>query len=405
MQALTDSAIARLVFELTWNGDGVRHTVRRHAERASLWRDIFPGRLDAALIGCGAGAQVAERFVPGSLIPAFAAQRVVTLAERDWDQALISGMTVMATPGRYYPQGVLWRAGLGGIYKQSRDPVRVVAIGNGTITVDLNHPLAGRPLAVSVAVEEVLADRQGDQGGRLNDWPALLTSGPGIEARREGGRPDFLAGDALTPIDCGDDAIFYAVDRMVGHVDRVAARELARLHGGLVGDGMAVLDLMSSLETHLPAAARPGAVTGLGMNANELAANPRLSERLVHDLNRDPRLPFGAERFDVVMCALSIEYLRHPLAVAGEVARVLRPGGRFVVSWSQRWFPSKAVRIWTDLHPFERVAFVLDLLERSGRFRALESFSVHGLARPDDDPHVGADPMSDPIFAVWGERA
>lgn len=405
MLALTDTAIAHLALDLAWDGDGVRHTARRHGERASLWRDIFPGRLDAALIGRGAGEQVAEAFAPGSLAPAFTARRVVTIAERDWDGALFHGITVAATPGRYYPQGVLWRAGLGGIYKQSRDPLRVVAAGDGMITVDLNHPLADQPLTVAVAVEEVIADRQGDQGGRLNDWPALLTSGPGIEARREGGRADFLAGDALTPIDASDDAIFYEVDRLVGHIDRVAARELARLHGRLVGDGMAVLDLMSSIETHLPASTSPGSVVGLGMNTNELAANPRLTRALVHDLNRDPMLPFAADSFDVVLCALSIEYLRNPVAVAGEVARVLKPGGRFVVSWSQRWFPSKAVRVWSDLHPFERVGMVLDIIERSGRFKALESFSLHGLARPDDDPHIGADPMSDPIFAVWGERA
>lgn len=405
MLALTDTAIAHLVLDLAWDGDGVRHTARRHGEKASLWRDIFPGRLDAALMGGGVGARASEAFAAGSLVPAFSPRRVVTIGERHWDRGLIPGAEVVAKPARYYPQAVLWKAGIGGVFRQSRDPLRVVAVEDGAITVDLNHPLADQELRVSIAVEEVIADRQGDQGGRLNDWPALLTSGPGIEARRPGGRADFLAGDALTPIDCADDAIFYAVDRMVGHIDRVAARELARLHGRLVADGMAVLDLMSSVETHLPADRRPASVTGLGMNANELAANPRLTHAIVHDLNRDPRLPMAAESFDAVLCALSIEYLRDPLAVIGEVARVLKPGGRFVVSWSQRWFPSKAVRIWTDLHPFERVGMVLDLIERIGRFEALESFSLHGLARPDDDPHIGADPMSDPIFAVWAERA
>ena len=37
---------------------------------------------------------------------------------------------------------------------------------------------------------------------------------------------------------------------------------------------------------------------------------------------------------------------------------MLRPGGRFIVTFSDRWFPPKAIRVWTRLH------LVLDYFRR-----------------------------------------
>ena len=41
-------------------------------------------------------------------------------------------------------------------------------------------------------------------------------------------------------------------------------------------------------------------------------------------------LPFGGDRFDVVFCAFSFLHYPHPERVFGEIARVLKPGGRFI---------------------------------------------------------------------------
>ena len=56
-------------------------------------------------------------------------------------------------------------------------------------------------------------------------------------------------------------------------------------------------------------------VTGLGMNADELAANGALHRRLVQDLNATPSLPFETGSFDLVTCALSVDYLTRPMEV------------------------------------------------------------------------------------------
>lgn len=198
-----------------------------------------------------------------------------------------------------------------------------------------------------------------------------------------------------------DDAAFYIHPRIVDHLDRTALDQWHTLTGRFVANGMAVLDLMASHDSHLPRSIQPTRLAGLGMNATELDANPRLTERIVHDLNTDSSLPFGDAEFDVVLCALSIEYLARPEAVLRETARLLKPGGTCVVSFSERWFPPKAVNPWPTLHPFARVAWVLRHLQRAG-FTELHAESLRGLPRPADDKYIRQTPFADPLYAVWG---
>jgi SAM-dependent methyltransferase len=198
-----------------------------------------------------------------------------------------------------------------------------------------------------------------------------------------------------------DDAAFYAPPRIVDHLDRTALEQWRVLTGRFVTNGMAMLDLMASHDSHLPDDVHPARFAGLGMNAAELSHNAKLTECIVHDLNADTTLPFTSGEFDVVLCALSIEYLVRPEAVLHEVARVLKPGGTCVVSLSERWFPPKAVNPWPTLHPFARVAWVLRHLQRTG-FTTLHTESLRGLPRPADDKHIRQTRFADPLFAVWG---
>lgn len=198
-----------------------------------------------------------------------------------------------------------------------------------------------------------------------------------------------------------DDAAFYAQPRIIDHLDATALREWRALTGRFIGNDMTVLDLMASHDSHLPDAVHPLRLAGLGMNAAELAHNAKLTERIVHDLNVDTALPFASGEFDGVLCALSIEYLARPEAVLREVKRVLKPGGTCLISFSERWFPPKAVVPWPTLHPFARVAWVLRHLQRAG-FRDLHTESLRGLPRPSDDKYIAQTKLSDPLYAVWG---
>jgi SAM-dependent methyltransferase len=243
-----------------------------------------------------------------------------------------------------------------------------------------------------------------EHGGRRNDILEEIANGPGMQVRRQGGEPtDFLADDPFKRLDGSNDAYFYALARMTDHLDRVALAQLQALYGSLVEPKTTVLDLMSSINSHLPTFLQ-ARVTGLGMNRDELEANPLLDQRLVHDLNQNPKMPFPDASFDAVVCTVSVEYLTQPFAVFREVARVLRPGGQFIVSFSNRWFPPKAIDLWHNLHEFERSALVLEYFLESGEFEALETFSVRGLPRPEDDAHISVSTYSDPLHAVWGRR-
>lgn len=143
--------------------------------------------------------------------------------------------------------------------------------------------------------------------------------------------------------DPSPDTAFYAQPRFVTHIDDGAVRAVGELYAELGVDGV-VLDLCSSWVSHFDVP--PGELVGLGLNADELAANPALASHVVQDLNVDPGLPFADARFDDAVCCVSIDYLVRPVEVMAEVARVLRPGGRFVVTFSNRMFPTKAVRGW-----------------------------------------------------------
>ena len=187
------------------------------------------------------------------------------------------------------------------------------------------------------------------------------------------------------------DRIFYAVPRLVTHIDDPAIAGVGDLYEELgVPDGD-VLDLMSSWISHLHSA--PRSLTALGMNAEELAANPMATDRVLKDLNADPALPFPDGSFDSVLCCVSVDYLVRPLEVFTDVHRVLRPEGRFICTFSNRLFPTKAIRGWLYATDRQRVTIVEEYFRTSGPWNEIRS-----VQRIPEGP-------SDPLYAVWGVRA
>jgi SAM-dependent methyltransferase len=197
--------------------------------------------------------------------------------------------------------------------------------------------------------------------------------------------PGFFARDDPSP-----DASFYAPPRLVAHIDDRAIAAVGALYTELGLDGE-VLDLMSSWISHF--AHPPRRLVGLGMNATELAANPMLAEFVVHDLNAEPALPFPDASFDAVTCCVSVDYLTDPIPVFREVARVLRPGKPFVVTFSDRCFPTKAIRGWLRTDDEQHLQVVNAYFALAGGFGP-----VRGQLRTL--PGRG-----DPLYAVWAARA
>ena len=186
--------------------------------------------------------------------------------------------------------------------------------------------------------------------------------------------------------DPSPDAIFYVVPRMVVHIDDATIAALTAWYAEVLAPGADLLDFMSSWVSHLPPEEelRLGRVVGLGMNAEELAANPRLTSWDLHDLNANPCLSYEDGAFDAAFCAVSIQYLVRPVEVMAEVARVLRPGGRVAIATSHRCFPTKAIRAFHVMPPAERLRAIALYLERAGGFEP---------AQVVDRSPAGADPL------------
>jgi SAM-dependent methyltransferase len=149
--------------------------------------------------------------------------------------------------------------------------------------------------------------------------------------------------------------------------------------------GGAVLDLMSSWVSHLPVDVSYGRVMGLGMNADELAANPRLDGWVVHDVNAEPRLPFADGEFDGATCCVSIDYLVQPVAVLRDLARVLRPGAPLVVTFSNRRFPTKVIALWEALDDAGHLQLVGQYLREAGGWDAIVALDRSPVA---GEPHI-----------------
>jgi len=171
-------------------------------------------------------------------------------------------------------------------------------------------------------------------------------------------------------VDESPDAEFYAAPRFVLHIDEATVAALTALYREELPAGARVLDLMSSWVSHLPPEVPYAHVSGLGMNAAELAANPRLHDAAVQDLNREPVLPYADASFDAVLCAVSVQYLTRPVEVFRDCARVLRPGGKLVIATSHRLFPTKAIAAWRSLGPDDRMRLLAGYVARAGGFGA-----------------------------------
>ena len=190
------------------------------------------------------------------------------------------------------------------------------------------------------------------------------------------------------------DALFYSEPRLVVHIDDHAIRAIGKYLSEALPPGGAILDLMSSWRSHLPEGQVMENVVGLGLNRVEMRENPQLYDAVVHDLNFNPALPFRDRVFDATILTVSVQYLTRPEQVFSEVARVLKPGARFHVIYSNRMFPTKATAIWKALSDGDRAKLIGAYFRRSGGWGNPEALDI--------TPRVGG--YSDPVYVVSAEK-
>ena len=201
-----------------------------------------------------------------------------------------------------------------------------------------------------------------------------------------------LPPEAFQKQDSYNDSDFYETARLVTHIDSAATQALTAFYRVNLPAGDTILDLMSSWVSHLPPEMTFSEIIGQGMNAEELGANNRLTRSFVQDLNRTQILPLETGSCGAALCCVGVQYLQHPLEVFAEVLRVLQPGAPFIVSFSNRCFPSKAIAIWRSLDTGGHASLVRLYLERAG-FHTITTEVLRSGS------------TSDPLIAVTGRRS
>lgn len=201
----------------------------------------------------------------------------------------------------------------------------------------------------------------------------------------------LLQENQRTKLDDTDDTLFYLSPRFVTHVDQGFISRLTDLYRQRLRPDMVIFDMMSSWVSHLPEEVKYARIEGHGLNAEELERNPRLDRYFVQNLNQNQQLPYPDNTFDAVLNTVSVQYLQYPEAIFQEIARILKPGGIAIVSFSNRMFFQKAIQAWREGSELDRVSLVKNYFADSGKFSKPEVISHR--------PWLG-----DPFYAVIGQK-
>jgi Methyltransferase domain len=397
---LHERTVASIEFSLSWRSSAIDHTDCFFARKVNFYRDIFPEKITDLLMGKRSEDTIEIPSITKEIVPPYAQDNEFPIEQRQFDRLYSMPMKIEPRFGRFYPKGLL--KAIPGVFKGNIEPFRCTGISDSEITVDFNHPLSQKDGNLSVLIKNV--DRKsGEIGGSCTDWLELVTSGPGMQTRCRRNPTDFFSDNPFERINENEDSIFYTEPRLVTHIDDTAISVIRHIYGQTLKNGLKVLDLMSGWRSHIPQNFKLESLIGLGLNREEMLQNPQLTGYVIHDLNRDP-LPFTDNEFDAVICTVSVEYLIRPFEVFREIARILKTGGYFIVTFSNRWFPPKVIRIWTELHDFERMGLVLEYFLQTGLYRNLKTFSMRGLPRSEGDRYYLEMSCSDPVYAVWGQK-
>jgi len=199
--------------------------------------------------------------------------------------------------------------------------------------------------------------------------------------------------DMFERMDDSEDMLFYEFPRKVVHIDEPAIAAAGQFMAETFPPHGVLFDLMSSWRSHLPSGFVKQRMIGLGLNAEEMADNPDLDEYVVHNVNVDPKLPFPDNHFDGAVVTVSVQYMIRPLETFAEVRRVLKPGAPFIVFFSNRMFPTKAIRVWQMIRDGRRAELVRLYFQFAEGF---EEAVVHDLS-----PNPG---VTDPLYAVCARK-
>ncbi len=166
--------------------------------------------------------------------------------------------------------------------------------------------------------------------------------------------------------DISDDDLFYAQPRFVQHLDFKFRSRLSKLYQELLVPSYVVVDLMSSWVSHLPDGISFKEVIGHGLNSSELKANKRLDRFWIQNLNTNFSLPLKKESVDAFLIVAGWQYLQYPEDIAHEIYQILKPGGKLIVSFTNRAFWQKSPYIWKFGDHKSHIEYIKSILIAQG---------------------------------------
>jgi hypothetical protein len=195
--------------------------------------------------------------------------------------------------------------------------------------------------------------------------------------------------------DQGADTSFYAVPKLVYHIDEPAVASLTQYYRNTIKDGSDVLDICSSWVSHYPLEFPDtmGKISATGISTLELQFNDQLTGGYKQaDLNVETKIPYPDNSFDVVTCVVSIDYLIDPVTVLKEAHRVLRKGGKVILSQSNRCFPTKAIAMWLKMNDRQHLELINGYFQYAGGFEPRKAYDITATL-PDNG-------YRDPMFII-----
>jgi SAM-dependent methyltransferase len=402
MEKINENSRASIEFCVKWVSSEAQHRDFFYTENVNFWRDCFTPDLFAKFKDRQAGETVVLHDQPDIPAGRHRPEKMHKVLLKQFDRCYLSDWEINPQRGRFYPLGMV--QGLPGVFRDTINLCRCTKVNGHDLELDLNHPLAGYPLTITAAIQSI-RNNSTERGGRCEDWlEAVIQNGPGMQARYPGITTDFAYAQAFHRADESADHEFYKQSRLVHHIDSRARKIITSIYQQYLQPESAILDLMGSWTSHLPEVLHHRKLTVLGMNQEELEANRPATERVIHDLNAKPDLPFPDHSFDAVICTVSVEYMSRPYQTFKEIGRILKQGGLCIMTFSNRWFPPKVVRIWEELHEFEKVGLVCDYFLQTEMFKELETITYRGWPRPEDDTYYAIYPYADPAYIVIARK-
>ena len=167
-------------------------------------------------------------------------------------------------------------------------------------------------------------------------------------------------------LDESNDEYFYSDPKFVYHLDENFRSYLSYIYKNEINDNSTVVDLMSSWDSYLPKEKKYKKVIGHGLNKDELERNTILNSFWIQNFNLSQEIPLESKSIDYCLMVAAWQYLQYPENLTKEIARILKNGGKIIVSFSNRAFWHKAPNIWKSSTEEERLKYVRKVLISNG---------------------------------------